>query len=101
MIDKMSDFIGTLKIPDTFIAESSTFAFMSNQNKCRIKIKPNITLAELKKYFDARRIHYNKIIKTQNEFTFGKIQRNNSKSFSISDARFTRRQTTNNDLIKK
>ena len=74
---------------------------MSNQNKCRIKLKPNVTLAEIKKYFDARRVQYNKIIKAQNEFNFGKIQRNNSKSFNLSDARLTRRSTTNNTEVKK
>ena len=60
-----------------------------------------MTLSELKKYFDVRKIQYNKIIKGQNEFNFGKLQRNNSKSLNLSDIRLTKRQTTNQDPLKK
>ena len=54
-----------MKIPDTFIAHSSSIAYMSS-HKNQIKIKPNVALSEIKKYFDARRVQYNKIIKNQN-----------------------------------
>ncbi len=60
-----------------------------------------MTLNELKKYFDARKIQYNKLIKGQTEFNFGKLQRNNSKSLNLSDIRSTKKQTTNQDPSKK
>jgi len=93
MIEKMTDFIGSVKIPDTFVAESSSLAYVSN-TKGKIKIKPNVPLTELKKYFDARKLQYSKIVKSQNFATFGKSQKNLSKLYNLpslpnNDTRFS------------
>jgi len=41
----MADYTGTIKIPDTFIAESSSIVHISNLNKFRLKTKPNLPLS--------------------------------------------------------
>ena len=96
----MADYIGSVKVPDTFIAKNSSFVYVSS-NKSKIQIKLNLALSEIKKYFDARRTLYNKIIKNQNEYNLGKLPRSGSKVFNHTDIRFTKKQISNSDPMKK
>lgn len=69
----MTEYFGNLKIPDTFIAHNSSIAYISS-HKTQIKVKPNVAISEIKKYFDSRRAQYNKILKNQNNDTSQKKQ---------------------------
>jgi hypothetical protein len=41
----MADYVGTTKVPDTFIAESLSIVHISNLNRFKIKTKPNLPLS--------------------------------------------------------
>jgi hypothetical protein len=62
-LNKLIDFVGNLKIPDTFSIENSTLYF--NNQKNRIKSKDNLMPADVKKLFDTRKTYYQKILKEQ------------------------------------
>lgn len=66
-------------------------AYISS-HKNQIKIKPNVAISEIKKYFDSRRVQYNKIIKSQNNDSNSKRQ-NVSKFYNSSEFRSSKKQS--------